>query len=80
MPHSSPENALIVAPVQKLCAECHDYETGPFNKAHIDIDANEIDCRNCHDPHASKDPMFFKDVVHPLFKARACEDCHIVEK
>ncbi len=79
-PHFSPENALITAPIQEVCAECHDYETGTFNKAHIDIDADVIDCRNCHDPHTSKDPMFFKDEIHPLFKARACEDCPIVEK
>jgi Zn-finger protein len=46
----------------------------------INIDAAVIDCRNCHNPHASKDPQYFKDEVHSPFAGRSCDDCHIVEK
>jgi hypothetical protein len=39
-----------------------------------------MNCRNCHDPHASKDPKFFKSVVHAPFAGRSCEECHIITK
>jgi hypothetical protein len=39
-----------------------------------------IDCRKCHDPHASKDPKFFKANLHPPFAGGSCEDCHVVKK
>jgi hypothetical protein len=51
-----------------------------FANAHINIDSAIIDCKSCHDPHASKDPKFFKVNIHPPFAARSCEDCHVVEK
>ena len=35
---------------------------------------------SCHDPHASKDPKFFKASVHPPFAARDCGTCHVVSK
>jgi hypothetical protein len=38
-----------------------------------------MDCRNCHNPHGSEDPKYFKDEVHAPFAGRSCEDCHIVE-
>ena len=48
--------------------------------AHIYIDASVMNCRSCHDPHASKDPKFFKENVHAPFAGRSCDDCHIVNK
>jgi hypothetical protein len=39
-----------------------------------------MDCRSCHDPHASKDPKYFKEKMHPPFVSRSCEACHIVEQ
>jgi hypothetical protein len=39
-----------------------------------------MDCRKCHDPHASKDLKFFKPYMHAPFAGRSCEDCHIVTK
>jgi len=39
-----------------------------------------VACMSCHDPHASKDPKFFKSNVHPPFDARDCETCHLTEK
>jgi CO dehydrogenase/acetyl-CoA synthase gamma subunit (corrinoid Fe-S protein) len=66
-----------VQPLQTLCGECHDLKGADFAKAHIDIKASLMDCRDCHDPHASKDPKLFKEVIHPPFAARSCEDCHI---
>jgi predicted CXXCH cytochrome family protein len=79
-PHSSGEAALMTRSVQSLCAECHDYKTAGFGKSHIYIDGNVMDCSHCHSPHASKDPKFFKEVVHVPFAGRSCDDCHIVEK
>ena len=66
--------------VQLLCGECHDFKRPTFGKAHINIDPGVMNCRSCHDPHASKDPKFFKTSVHPPFAGRSCEDCHIVTK
>jgi predicted CXXCH cytochrome family protein len=80
MPHVSPQAALMNQPIQTLCGECHDSKSATFGKAHIGIEAAVMNCRNCHDPHASKDPKFFKDVIHPPFAGRSCEDCHIVTK
>jgi predicted CXXCH cytochrome family protein len=79
-PHFSEERALIVEPIQRLCGKCHDYKEASFAEAHIDISAAVMDCRNCHAPHTSSDPMFFKDELHKPFAARTCKDCHIVEK
>jgi hypothetical protein len=36
-----------------------------------------MQCQSCHDPHASKDPKFFKSTIHPPFASRGCEECHI---
>ena len=49
-------------------------------KGHLNISADVMNCMDCHSPHASKDPKFFKNTVHPPFAARTCDDCHIVEK
>ncbi|MBI5665735.1 MAG: hypothetical protein HZC49_11730, partial [Nitrospirae bacterium] len=79
-PHLSAEAGLISQPLQTLCAECHDYKTDKFNKAHINIDATIMDCNKCHDPHTSKTPQFFKDTVHTPFKAGTCGECHTSDK
>jgi predicted CXXCH cytochrome family protein len=79
-PHFSAELDLIVKPIQPLCGKCHDYKTASFNEAHLNIDANRMDCRKCHDSHTSTDPKFFKARIHKPFADRACKDCHIVEK
>jgi predicted CXXCH cytochrome family protein len=79
-PHLSAEAGLIVQPLQTLCAECHDYKTDSFNKAHIYIDAAVMDCNKCHDPHTSKGPKFFKDTVHKPFNAESCGECHMTGK
>jgi len=80
MPHFSKEAVLNTQPLLALCGECHDLKGSSFAKAHINIKAADMDCRTCHDPHASKDPKLFKDHVHPPFAARSCDDCHIGEK
>jgi predicted CXXCH cytochrome family protein len=79
-PHFSDELALIVEPIQLLCNKCHDYNEPSFRKGHINIAAKVMDCRNCHDPHTSKDPTFFREEIHKPFVDRTCKDCHIVEK
>jgi predicted CXXCH cytochrome family protein len=79
-PHFSAESALLVEPIQPLCGKCHDYKETSFNTAHIDINVEVMDCRNCHTPHTSKHPKFFKDELHKPFADQTCKDCHIVEK
>ena len=49
-------------------------------EAHLGLDAGVIHCMSCHDPHASKDPKFFKAQIHPPFAARDCDSCHVVSK
>jgi hypothetical protein len=80
LPHASGEHTLLSKPVKTLCAECHDFGKESFGKAHIRIDASDMDCMSCHAPHASKDPKFFNERIHPPFAGRHCEECHIVEK
>jgi hypothetical protein len=80
MPHMSAQPSLLAEPIHQLCGVCHNLKDEAFNKAHINIDASVIDCRTCHDPHASKDPKFFKDNMHPPFAGRTCDDCHVVKK
>jgi predicted CXXCH cytochrome family protein len=78
-PHFSEELALIVEPIQPLCGRCHDYKETSFSRAHLDVAAEAMDCRNCHAPHTSKYAKFFKEEVHKPFADKACKDCHIVE-
>ena len=70
----------MAQPIPALCGDCHDLNDSSFAKAHINIKAAVMDCKSCHDPHASKDPKLFKENVHPPFAARSCDDCHIGEK
>ena len=60
-PHFSAQDSLMVQPVQ----------------AHLNIEVSVMRCQSCHDPHASKDPKFFKTAVHPPFASGGCEECHI---
>jgi predicted CXXCH cytochrome family protein len=77
VPHFSKQESLLAQAIQPTCLECHSPTRGNFGKAHLNIDANVMDCKSCHDPHASKDPKFFKADVHAPFAARSCEECHI---
>jgi predicted CXXCH cytochrome family protein len=79
-PHGSPGESLLAQAVSEICSQCHDVKADSFKRAHIYIDASVMNCRNCHDPHASKDPKFFKENVHAPFAGRSCDDCHIVTK
>jgi predicted CXXCH cytochrome family protein len=76
-PHMSAQESLMAQAIQPMCLECHNPQKGNFATAHLNIDASVMNCRACHDPHASKDPMFFKAGVHAPFASRACEECHI---
>ena len=79
-PHYAASKPLLPTPVTAVCEQCHESSKAPFAKAHLSIDASVMTCMNCHDPHASKDPKFFKNSVHAPFAARSCEECHIVAK
>jgi predicted CXXCH cytochrome family protein len=76
-PHFSDQDALLVEAVQPLCTECHSPQTGSFGRAHLNLEVSVMRCQSCHDPHASKDPKFFKATTHAPFAARACDECHI---
>ena len=79
-PHFGAQQALLSQPIQLLCSQCHDSKAKSFDSAHIGIDAAVMHCEKCHDPHASKDPKFFKEYVHAVFASRSCDECHIVGK
>jgi hypothetical protein len=66
-----------VQPVGTLCADCHNVKTPQFSEAHVYIDPARMRCERCHEPHASKDPHFFKPNVHPPFGMKSCTDCHL---
>jgi predicted CXXCH cytochrome family protein len=76
-PHYSAVTALLTVPEQPLCAGCHETSTGSFTAAHAGISADVMSCVKCHNPHASKDPKYFKDVMHAPYAARSCVPCHV---
>jgi predicted CXXCH cytochrome family protein len=76
-PHFSAQESLLTQAIQPTCLECHNPQRASFSNAHVKIDAKVMDCRSCHDPHASKDPKFFKATVHMPFASRACDECHL---
>ena len=76
-PHFSNMTSLLLKPQQELCAECHETGEQAFRDRHAGIAAEAMNCVNCHNPHASKDPKYFKDVMHAPFAARSCEPCHV---
>ena len=78
-PHQSDQVSLMNVPIQPLCAQCHDYGTEEFGRAHLQIDAARMDCRNCHTPHVARTKSLFKNVLHPPFAKRECKDCHLVD-
>jgi hypothetical protein len=66
-------------PIQPLCGQCHSYRSEEFKRAHLDIDGDRMDCRNCHTPHVAQTPKLFKKYLHPPFARQDCKDCHLVE-
>jgi predicted CXXCH cytochrome family protein len=62
----------------EVCAQCHDTKDAKFASSHLGMDAKDVNCVSCHDPHASKDPKLFKSTVHAPFAARECAECHVV--
>ena len=78
--HFAEVKPLLNEPQHQLCAQCHETDDDSFKKAHIGIKAEVMNCVQCHNPHASKDPQFFKDVMHAPFAARTCEPCHVVKQ
>jgi predicted CXXCH cytochrome family protein len=80
LPHGSMQPKLAAKPLVDICSECHDVKEKAFSSAHLGIDPKNIQCVSCHDPHASKDPKFFKKAVHPPFAARECDTCHQAPK
>jgi predicted CXXCH cytochrome family protein len=76
-PHDAVQEKLLVQPVFQICEQCHDVKDKAFAASHIGIEAKSIACASCHDPHSSKDPKFFKPVVHPPFAGRQCDACHV---
>jgi predicted CXXCH cytochrome family protein len=79
-PHVSVESSLLAQPQRAVCGECHNLKDDSFVRSHIGIDPEAMNCMSCHSPHASKDPKLFKDMIHPPFAARSCDECHVVEK
>jgi predicted CXXCH cytochrome family protein len=76
-PHSANVTPLLKLPQQPLCAECHEIGEAAFTQTHAGVASEQMDCVSCHNPHASKDPKYFKDVMHAPFAARSCQPCHL---
>lgn len=71
-PHASPNEKLLIAPLQggTLCFECHDgiEEQLAMTNTHAPV---EEDCSTCHDPHSSANPFQLMVPTKEL-----CESCH----
>lgn len=74
--HMAERGYLLSKPIAELCGECHNLDDDSFRGAHNGIEAAAMDCRTCHEPHASTDPKFFKPTLHPPFAERSCDPCH----
>ena len=55
---------------------CHDGEDAGFKKQHLDLSGKQIDCRKCHEPHASDDKRLILPQRHDPFISDACDACH----
>jgi predicted CXXCH cytochrome family protein len=75
-PHRSLEPSLLTAAVPGQCLDCHDGDGPDFRARHLGLAGTELDCRKCHDPHASAGSGLIQRVVHDPFGGGACDVCH----
>ncbi len=73
-PHSSPNEKLLIAPLQggKICLACHDDKADDLKMEDVHPPGEE-DCTLCHDPHASANEYQLK---RSLEKGALCAMCH----
>ncbi len=75
--HSTRHPALLLEPVADTCLSCHDGDSEDFKARHLGLAASSIDCRNCHDPHASQSAGLLLPVSHMPFEDGDCSACHL---
>jgi predicted CXXCH cytochrome family protein len=68
-PHGSENSSLLLAPVNKVCAECHD--AGVPDNFTVHYPFTESSCTDCHDPHQSDNNGLLKSALPSL-----CFECH----
>jgi hypothetical protein len=62
--------------VSTTCLDCHDGASAAFTAKHLGLTADAIDCRSCHDPHASALAGMLLPELHPPFADGDCSLCH----
>ena len=66
----------VARPILETCTDCHDGESPAFLEHHLGLPASAMDCRGCHDPHASQMAGMLLAQVHDPFAAGDCSLCH----
>ena len=74
--HSSRHPALLHEAVATTCLGCHDGDSDEFGEKHLGLPAESMDCKSCHDPHASRMAGMLLPEVHPPFGEGDCSACH----
>jgi hypothetical protein len=63
--------------VSETCLTCHDGGSIRFAEKHLGFAAETLDCRECHDPHASSMAGMLLPEVHMPFAEGDCTLCHV---
>jgi predicted CXXCH cytochrome family protein len=75
-PHTTGHPSLLLSTVADTCLACHDGGSSTFAEKHLGFAASSLDCRECHDPHASAMAGMLLPEVHPPFAEGDCTLCH----
>ena len=75
-PHATGHPALLTESVADTCLMCHDGDSSDFAEHHLGMPASTMDCRGCHDPHASQLAGMLLPEQHAPFADGDCSICH----
>ncbi len=75
-PHLTRHAALLQEPVVDGCLNCHDGQAPEFQRQHLSLPIDALDCVGCHDPHASDMTGMLHPQSHPPFAEGDCSICH----
>ena len=74
--HGDKERLVLTAPINEVCAGCHDSSDAVFLKAHHDVRGEKVPCTSCHDPHRSGEEHLLRPNRHRPLAFGRCDPCH----
>lgn len=60
LPHQSQHKYLLKETDARMCLECHMKEDVALNPVHKDVDFEQVNCTQCHNPHSAPKRFFLK--------------------